>query len=615
MENRNANIPVKGVKTPMKGAADSSATKKEMETPKSQVRPTSSQSCSKAFGSSVSTVLFSPNSSVSGANAREAAKIAKLQSTVERINKVAELKEKWAEERKLKQELNTVKRAIEFKRLQDDSSVAAEKRRENLEKQRVFAEKQRTEKKEALSSSLTARTQLAADLQKQAKAKRRISVFLNGKMKKLAAEREAKLLAEQKQFEVELLASRRLDFLQTREAKKDEETRKRESLCNRGIAAREQKSVEEELRRAALKEEQDLLETRHQDWTATKTAQQAEDKRKRESLAFRLQEWREQKAVVEGVASDAKKEESSLAASRASDWKDVQSYKDQQLKRDRESLAGRLKQWHAVREVEESNHKLALEAAHIEAELAQQCHDDVKKYEARQKAAARQSLAYRLEKASKDREFDAGQIAFRTLVSAAEEEIAQNDRKDVEEYRLKIQAERRQSLAYRNHQEATYRSQQAEKHRQELEQRAQDRELSDLAWKDVQNYQAKQREAARKSLANRLAESARQHDLDVAAHHAKLSALHDDLELRRLDWANAQQYKAEQAQRRRQSMMLRGESARMQRMAEAMLAARKEMEADEEARLREQDREALLTAKAALAASTRADRLNTSVVL
>ncbi len=148
-----------------------------------------------------------------------------------------------------------------------------------------------------------------------------------------------------------------------------------------------------------------------------------------------------------------------------------------------------------------------------------------------------------------------------------------------------------------------------------LEQQAMEHKLSEEAWRDVKAYQEKQREIARKSLANRLAESARIHELELEAHNQLLSTMHDDFELKRMDWANLQQHKAEQQTRRRVSMMLRNESARMQRMAEAKLQAKKEMEAEEEARLREQDREALLTAKATLAASTRADAMNSSVIL
>ena len=113
-----------------------------------------------------------------------------------------------------------------------------------------------------LQASLEAHVQLWMDLEKQTKAKRRISVFLNQQMRKRATAKEAEMNSQKKEYEDKLLYDRRVDYLQVREMKKAEELRRRESLVNQTIQAIEVKKKVEESEQEQIFQEFTLLEMR-----------------------------------------------------------------------------------------------------------------------------------------------------------------------------------------------------------------------------------------------------------------------------------------------------------------------------------------------------------------
>lgn len=74
--------------------------------------------------------------------------------------------------------------------------------------------------------------------------------------------------------------------------------------------------------------------------------------------------------------------------------------------------------------------------------------------------------------------------------------------------------------------------------------------------------------------------------------------MHEDLSLKRLAWLDTRSVAAEEEEKSRRSIACRLDSWRQQKLAEEMMAADKELMRQEEARLREMDREALAQAKA-----------------
>lgn len=412
-----------------------------MCTPKSVSRPASAKSTSKSLFTPKN--LFSPGSSVSG---REAAKLAKLQSTAERIRKVNSLKDKWAKEKELHAQLNKEKRANELRKLQEQTDAAASARKKAIDADRTYELMEKQREKELLAASLEERAQLARDLAEQAKARRRISMFVNNQIRKAAVKKEAELKAKEQQELLCELADRRTDFLQIRQAKEQQEHNRRESMANRTLRAQELREVEAELARQKAEEEAALLETRQLNWQDDAKAKQQLEQQRRMSMAGRLDHWREQKHTEQTMQAAAKNEELDLLRTRQLDHQDVQEYKKSLVQRDRQSLAGRLQKWREQRE----DPGVKAMAAAIERELQAQELEDVRNHRAKLEQQRRESLAYRLEKARKDKTFEAGQNALRAIVEEEERKLAEYDRQDVKQYRAKLAEDRRRSMQFRN---------------------------------------------------------------------------------------------------------------------------------------------------------------------
>jgi hypothetical protein len=347
--------------------------------------------------SSTSSISFDdPSFCSTTSDAREAAKLAKLKNTQITMFKVNVLKEKWAKEKQ--QKLNTYKekREQEFKKLQEDTYQAQETRRKQLEKVKDLEEKKRENEKADLILKHEANVQLKEDLIKEKLAKRRISIFLNTSIRKKQNEKMKEIEEKKKEEEIVNLEMKRLDTLKIREKKTIDEIKRRESLHNR---------IESD--RIAKEKEKEVMETLYYS-------------KDRELLEIRYE-----------------------------NWKDEQSYQEKMKEEEKNEIAFELNQWKLVKQYEENDEKAKKLQEKINLELTQQANEDIKEYQEKVKEHRRQSLAYRLNKARKDKDYEKGQKALQQLVLEEETRIANFDRQDVKNYRQKIQDARRQSLVYR----------------------------------------------------------------------------------------------------------------------------------------------------------------------
>lgn len=538
-----------------------------------------------------------PKTPGGGQSARDMARIAKLQNTTEKVEKTRALKEKWAKEKEEHLKRAQEQRLLSAQKVQESNKVAAETRRKQQELQKAAALREKQAKAEELAASLEARVQLAKDLEMQAKQRKRMSIMLNKEILLKAQEKQTQIEKQQREAEEERLASRRLDYLQIREAKKAEEARRRESLAARGEELKKQRDIAASLAKKAAEEQTDIFQFRHQNWKDVQKATEKENQRSRESIAGRLDEWRAQKQVdMKNKADDLTRQQQSLEI-RRQEWQDVENFKKAQMQRERKSIADRLEKWRQEKSIDARLKAEKEEEEEYEFLLLQQEIDGIKAFEANEKKARKQSLAYRLDKAKKDKDFEHGQEAIKAAIMEEERRIAELDRQDVLQYKQSLINARRQSLEYRNQTEYQERMRlQGEKQAAKAIDDA-NRELSEQAWRDVKAYQAKEREERRKSLANRLVESRKQNEIALELHRHALDAMHSQLESKRQDWLDIRAAKEEQRERSRKSIAFRIDSWRQQRLAETMLEAKKQYEAEEEARIREQDREDLELAK------------------
>lgn len=128
-------------------------------------------------------------------------------------------------------------------------------------------------------------------------------------------------------------------------------------------------------------------------------------------------------------------------------------------------------------------------------------------------------------------------------------------------------------------------------------------------------YQQKQREASRRSIANRLAETHKQKEIDIKIHRQNLDMIHNDFELKRLDYEQLKTYRDEEKAKSRLSISMHLASWREQAIQQEKEKAKKDLERDEEAYLLEQDREALHAAKLANEFIERQNLLTSSMMI
>jgi hypothetical protein len=124
-----------------------------------------------------------------------------------------------------------------------------------------------------------------------------------------------------------------------------------------------------------------------------------------------------------------------------------------------------------------------------------------------------------------------------------------------------------------------------------------DLELRAEEWKDVQRYHENQRQKERESIAWRIANATRKHEIELSNHQENLAKLHLDLGCRREDWISLQEYKKDEQEKRRKSIAMRLESWKKQKMIEEQTKLKELMIEEEDAILREMDREELLAVK------------------
>lgn len=91
-----------------------------------------------------------------------------------------------------------------------------------------------------------------------------------------------------------------------------------------------------------------MIDSRREAWLDEQQSKVNDDKKKRDSLAFRLETWRKHKQIDEDFNNDEKDVEKGYLLSRYEDWKDIEEYKKQQQQRDRDSLQGRLEKWYII---------------------------------------------------------------------------------------------------------------------------------------------------------------------------------------------------------------------------------------------------------------------------
>ncbi len=531
-------------------------------------------------------------------DAREAARIAKIQSTQRTLLKVNLLKEKWAKEKQQKLAQHQERRQQEMKKLHEDNANHAELRRKQIEKQREIDESKKEKEKMDIFVRHESNIQMKKDVEQEKQARRRISIFLNTQIRKKQQQVEKDLQDKKKQEEIEDLTLKRLDALTVREKKTVEQMKRRESLHNRlekdKIAKEKEKEVFHNL---YYKRDQDILEIRYDNWKDEKVNKELQQLQEKEDMRKQYEIFVQQKQQEKKQLTMKELEKVNLLKTRELNYKDEQIYKQSLQEQEHNEVLWKLNHWKLTKQYEEELNKQKSLQEQISKELELKAYQDMKDYQTKLKEQRRQSLSYRLQKARKDKDYELGQKSLQQMVQEEEKRIQELDRSDVKNYQQHLQDLRRQSLEYRSQLYYQERMRQQGEEQAQKQEEHNDYELRYQAWKDVQDHIQLERQKKRESVAWRIADAHRQHELELTKHQEKLRALHLDIQCRREDWLALQEHKADEAEKRRKSIQFRLQSWKKQKMFEEQQKLRELMMEEENAILKEMDREELLAAK------------------
>jgi hypothetical protein len=293
------------------------------------------------------------------------------------------------------------------------------------------------------------RAEQAKKLREKELKRRRESSELKQKIFRETQEVEKEIEQRKREEEQSLLETRRVAFLEARNAVKENESNRRQSLVNRGKIANYQREVGKKMEKDKLNEEKDMLEFRREAFIEKKEFEKEIVQSRRRSLVGRLDEWRATKQTEAEVEAQAKEAVSAEAHIKTQDWLDLQEYKHTLAERERESLEARLEKWREEKTVEVEARSKEAEEEQMERELfAQEC-EDVLEYREEMEASRRQSLSYRLAVGRRDRDWDEGVEANKAVICLQERQVLMEEREDVSNFKKQLDDNRRASLSFR----------------------------------------------------------------------------------------------------------------------------------------------------------------------
>jgi hypothetical protein len=237
-------------------------------------------------------------------------------------------------------------------------------------------------------------------------------------------------------------------------------------------------------------------------------------------------------------------------------------------------------------------------AEDIERDLFLQEYEDVLQYRQDQEDLRRQSLAYRLDQYSREKEWERGEQYVQKADMDKERLISEDDRFDISQYKKKLEEDRRASLAFRLEEQVRdkefYAGQTANKEALLAEEYALKLEDS----RAMKNYKETLKQQERAELASEIAASQKRKEIALIEHRKLLDAMHDDFEAKMNDWKDVNEYKAREKERSRQSICLRLDSWRQRRLAAEREKTKQMLQRERDAALRSEDYIAMRNAEA-----------------
>ena len=393
-----------------------------------------------------------------------------------------------------------------------------------------------------------------------AEQRRKSFAFRNGdarRIRELFAQREAERSCEEHEsYELKWAGERDADNYKEQMAHE-----RRDSFAFRNAEGRSIRDVEAQMKADARHEEHESYEVK---WAGERDAdeykaQMAQERR--DSLAFRNAEGKYIRDLEAEKKSDANQAEHESYELKWAGERDADDYKDQLARERRDSLAFRNAEGQRIRDLEYQMKSDAQQEEHESYELKWAGERDADDYTEQLARERRDSFAFRNAEGKHIRDVEAQLKSDANQAEHESYELKWAGERDADDYRRQLALERRDSLAFRNEEGKRIRDLEAQM-KSELEQ--DERESYELKWageRDADAYKEQLAQERRDSFAFRNAAGRSIRDLEA---HMKSDAQQEEHESYELKWAgerDAENYKRQMAQERRDSLNFRNQEA------------------------------------------------------
>jgi hypothetical protein len=377
--------------------------------------------------------------------------------------------------------------------------------------------------------------------------------------------------------------------------KEEADRKRRHSTAARRKLRQNNREGEEKMRMMRIEEDQALLSERHMSSVAWRESKKAIADKRRNSFAFRNGDARRIRELHAKMEAERHEQEHLSVELKWAGEKDAEAYKKSLEEQRRDSFAFRNRQGCEQHEQESMRRAAEQNANHASYELKWAGERDAAAYKRHLEEERRKSFNFRNNDDHRKREETAIRLADEHAAEHASYELKWAGERDADEYQKKLAEERRQSFAGRNREGRNQRIDQEQRRAEEHLEEHQGFELKWAGEMDAEEYRRKMDQERRESFANRNKEGRRQREFQLEQKGIELAESHQSYELKWTGERDAEAYQQKLKEERRDSFAFRNKEGHRQRKEDSARASQEQQSEHESYELKwgsEKDAEA-----------------------
>ena len=381
---------------------------------------------------------------------------------------------------------------------------------------------------------------------------------LNERFRQAKVDREHRQRAERlAKVENEIQFKSQVHVEHKRTLKQQEDTRRRMSTAARAMLRRNHREGMERMKLMSIQEDQALYEERYESSVAMTNTKADNAELRRESFAFRNGDARRIRELFSHREADVQNEEHESYELKRAGERDAHNYKKDMDQQRRESFAFRNAEGRRIRDLEHDINADAQHCEHESYELKWQGERDAEDYKHEMEQQRRDSFAYRNAEGRRIRDLEGDMKSDTQHYEHESCELKWAGERDAERYEKQMEGERRDSFALRNAEGRRIRDLESQMKSDAQQEEHESYELRFAGERDADQYKKQMDQQRRDSFAFRNAEGRRIRDLE---YDVKSNAQQEEHESYELKWAgerDAEDYKLEMKHQRRDSFAFR----------------------------------------------------------